>query len=212
MQYVKLCVPVALLLSTAIAHAVQEDSLYVGVDYTNTISQYEQSSDHYGFQLKYKDYLANNLHGVNPYVGMHFGKYLSTEFGYFRSEDKKKSFTSSNPDVDPSDTLMSSKIRMGFYHVDVLGHLPLTEKLSALASIGVVKARSTLKSSSYSLELSDASSTDTTWRVGVGARYAMTDHLGMRVMAHYMQPHFEEAGYSVVRNMMQFSAGIYYSL
>ncbi len=187
------------------------DSPYIGVDYMYTMIQYDKASDQQGFRIKYRDLLANDLHGVSPHIGMQFGEYLGTEFGYFRTQNKRKSYTSSNVNLNPPDTLINSTSHMSGYHADVIGHFPISDSVSALGSVGLIKARTKIKVSLYSSDLSDANPSDLTWRVGAGLRLNAYHNVGLRLMAHYMQPHFEDSGYSVAKDVLQFNAGMDFS-
>ncbi len=204
-----------LLASCVIPHArssAQDDSPYLGMDYLATVYQYDESSNHLGFKVKYRDLLANHLHGLNPHVGMQFGKYLGTELGYFRTVDKLKSYTSNEIDVDPSDTLGNSRTHLSGYHADILGHVPMSDSISLLGSVGAVQAKMKIKLSVYSTDFHDANPRDRTWRLGIGALYKASEHLNVRFMLHYMQPHFEDAGYSVVKDLVQVNLGVNYTL
>lgn len=116
----------------------------------------------------------------SPYVGLQINKYLAVEGGYSRSTTEDK-----NISLFGNDAKFSS--RSHAYTLDALLSLPMTSdnKFNLLGDVGA--ARETTKTSTSGTGFMDGSNsnTDTTWRVGAGAQYALTDNVAGRVLVRY---------------------------
>ncbi|MET0963425.1 MAG: outer membrane beta-barrel protein [Noviherbaspirillum sp.] len=115
--------------------------------------------------------------GAKIFGGYQFNRYLALEGGYFSLG--KFGYTATTL---PAGTL-SGDIKVQGLNLDVVGILPLTDKLSAFARAGVTHAQARDNFSSTGLvnrPSSSPSKRDTNYKFGVGVQYAVTDRLELR--------------------------------
>lgn len=118
--------------------------------------------------------------GYKLFGGYQFNSYLALEGGYF--DLGEFSFTST---TQPPGTF-NGKIELRGVNLDVVGFVPITEKFSAFARIGVnyAEARDKFNGTGSVHVLSpNAKERDTNPKVGAGLQYAFTDKLAMRLEA-----------------------------
>lgn len=109
--------------------------------------------------------------------GYQFNRYLALEGGYFNLG--KFGYTAS---TSPAGSL-SGQIKLQGLNLDVVGILPLTDKLSAFGRVGVIYAQARDNFSSTGLvtrPVSSARESDTGYKFGAGAQYAFTDRMAVR--------------------------------
>ena len=161
---------------------------YVGADYVYTAVDYEAGLD---------SFLDDGLHGVSPYAGLQFNKYVGAEVSYLRTEEAKKNPT----------TGVDGKVRLSGYALDVVGTLPVTadESVALLGSVGVGRydAKASISGPGGSIGGSD---NDTGYRVGVGAQYQINPCWGVRAMARYIDVDFD----GLTDNLVQGTLGVNY--
>lgn len=172
----------ALLAAAGVAHA--DIRPYVGADYVYTKADYASGLD---------SFLDDGLHGVSPYAGLQFNKYVGAEVSYLRTEEGKKSPVAG----------VTGKSRVSGYALDVVGTLPVTadESVALLGSVGV--GRYDAKASINGVGGSDE---DTGYRLGVGAQYQINPCWGVRAMARYIDVEFD----GVTDNLVQGTLGVNY--
>ena len=118
--------------------------------------------------------------GYKLFGGYQFNKHFALEGGYF--DLGNFDFTAN---TIPLGTL-EGKIKLKGLNLDLVGFLPLTEKLSAFGRVGAnyAEAKDTFNGTGFVNVLSpSAKERDTNLKLGVGLQYAFTDSLAMRVEA-----------------------------
>lgn len=119
----------------------------------------------------------NRDRGFKIYGGYQVNKYFALEGGYF--DLGRYSFAATTV---PTGTLDGS-IKIRGLNLDVVGTVPITEKFSAFARVGVnyAQARDTFSGTGAVQVLNpNPSKRDTNLKLGVGVQYAFTDALAMR--------------------------------
>ena len=118
--------------------------------------------------------------GYKVYGGYELNQHLSIEGGYFDLGDFQFNH------ITVPDGLLKTNMQVRGLNLDVVGHLPLSEKLSAFARIGVTYALTqdtftgTGAANVLGGKLSDR---DTFPKVGLGLQYALNDSWAMRLEA-----------------------------
>lgn len=118
--------------------------------------------------------------GYKIFGGYQFGKYFAVEGGYF--DLGKFGYTATTV---PAGTLTGS-IKLKGINLDLVGTLPLTEKLSALARVGAnyAEANDTFSGTGAVNVLNpNPSKRDTNYKYGVGLQYAFNEAFAMRAEA-----------------------------
>lgn len=118
--------------------------------------------------------------GYKLYGGYKFNKNFALEGGYF--DLGKFGFTATTV---PAGTLNGS-IKLRGFNMDAVGILPITQKLSALARVGVnyAEARDTFSGTGAVNVLNPSpSERDVNYKYGLGMQYDFTESLGMRIEA-----------------------------
>ncbi len=118
--------------------------------------------------------------GYKLFGGYQINKYIAVEGGYF--DLGQSGFVATTVPVGT----LSGTIKVKGLNLDLVGTLPITDKFSAFARVGVnrAEAEDTFTGTGRVRALnSNPSKTDTNYKYGVGLRYAMTDALGVRVEA-----------------------------
>ena len=119
--------------------------------------------------------------GYKLFGGYKFNKNFALEGGYF--DLGKFGFTATTV---PAGTLTGS-IRLKGINLDAVGTLPITEKFSAFARVGLnyAEAKDNFTSTGAAPVQTNPnpSKRDTNYKVGLGLQYALTESLGMRVEA-----------------------------
>ncbi len=168
----------ALLAATGAAQA--QVGPYIGADYVYSAVDYADDNG---------DYLEDKLHGVSPYVGVQISDYVGVEASYLKTEKAEKDFAPG----------ARSKVSMEGYGIDVVGTLPLTEDngVALLASAGVGRYEAKV-STNTPIGNGSGSDKDTGYRAGLGAQFQLTDNLGVRAMARYIDVDFDDVADHVV--------------
>jgi OOP family OmpA-OmpF porin len=118
--------------------------------------------------------------GYKIYGGYQFNQHISIESGYFDLGDFQFNH------ITVPDGLLKTNMQVRGINFDVVGHLPLSEKLSAFARLGVTYALTqdtftgTGAANVLGGKLSDR---DTFPKAGLGLQYAFNDSWAMRVEA-----------------------------
>ncbi len=118
--------------------------------------------------------------GYKMFGGYQFNKNFSLEGGYFDLGDF--SFTAATLPAG----MLNGKIKVRGLNFDVVGFLPITEKLSAFARVGLNYAEtkdSFSGTGAVSVAKSSAKERQLNPKVGVGLQYAFTEAFAMRVEA-----------------------------
>jgi len=118
--------------------------------------------------------------GFKAFGGYQFNRYFAVEGGYF--ELGKFGFTST---TIPAGTLTNTMKVKGL-NLDAVGILPITEKWSALARIGIQHARTKdvfTGTGAVVVASPSAKESDTNYKFGVGVQYDFSESLGMRAEA-----------------------------
>jgi hypothetical protein len=161
----------ALVAVAGTAHA--EMRPYVGADYVYTHADYNRNID---------DVADDGLHGVNPYAGLQFNKYVGAEIGYLHTQTGKKEPVAG----------IDTKMRLKGWSADLVGTYPVTadESLALLGTVGV--GRYSAKGSVDVPGVATFTDTekDTALRLGVGAQYQINPCWGVRAMARWIDADF----------------------
>ena len=118
--------------------------------------------------------------GFKFFGGYQFNRYFALEGGYF--DLGKFGFTSMTL---PSGSL-NGNIRLRGLDFDVVGFLPITEKLSAFGRVGLIYAQARdnfTGTGAVNVLVPNPSQRATNYKFGVGLQYALTQSLGMRLEA-----------------------------
>lgn len=118
--------------------------------------------------------------GYKAYIGYQFTPYLGIEGGYFDLGDFKFLATT-NPE-----TVFTVKTDQKGWNLDLVGILPMTDALSALARVGVTRNRNEAGFSSNALlDTTNYQSRDifTRYKVGFGLQHDLSDALTIRLEA-----------------------------
>ena len=170
---------------------------YVGLDYVYS----NASTNDFVVQdvLVGKDLYENKFNSVNINVGASVNNYFDIEAFYQNSAKEKGDelylFDSSN--------FYTDKIETSFYAygIDTIGHLPVKEKFSAIASLGL---------GMYEFEMSGFGMTvkkdGIGVRLGAGIQYDINKHFAFRGMARHVFLNMNS-----VDNMTEFSFGLKYN-
>jgi OmpA-OmpF porin, OOP family len=118
--------------------------------------------------------------GGKVFIGRQFNRYLGMELGYFNLGKFGWQTTTS-----PAGTL-AGELRVQGANLDVVGTLPLTPSLAALARVGGTYARTRSEYSStgvVSVLNTSPSERKTQLKLGLGMQYAFNDYFQMRAEA-----------------------------
>lgn len=127
-------------------------------------------------------YLDHNTidSGYKLYGGYQINRYLSVEGGYFDLGEHQFHH------ITTPDGLLTNNMKFRGFNVDVVGYLPVTEKLSAFARLGANYALTqdtftgTGAANALAGKLHDR---DTFGKAGVGLQYKFSESIAMRVEA-----------------------------
>lgn len=169
---------------------------YVGLDYAYTDASV--ADDIYGLS---DDYYETNFNSGVINAGTKIGDYFGVEAFYQKSGDEKGKKIGIL-DFDGK-TLATDKITTSFdaYGLDLMGYIPVTDKLEAIASIGAANYNFEMEGFGISLEEESLGV-----RGGLGLQYNINDNLAVRGMARYVYLEMDEVDY-----LTEFTAGIRYS-
>lgn len=185
---------VAALLSSQ-ANAV-EFKPYIGLDYA--YSDVSATDQIYGVP---DDYYETDFNSGVINAGTKIGDYFGVEAFYQKSgEEKGKSVRV----IDAYDRVIAEgKIKTNFdaYGLDLMGYIPVTDKLDAIASVGAGQYEFEIEGLGYSF-----SEDGLGVRGGLGLQYNFNDHVAVRGMARYVHLDMDEVDY-----LTEFTAGIRYS-
>ena len=175
----------SLLISTSALAEEQSNNIYVGLDYGMMNVEFDSETS---------PFFEDSFKTLSPYVGVNVNNNFAVELGYLHSSDEDKAVGSGSTELSIS----------GFY-LDGVGKYDVTEKLTALGSVGVARLKAEVSANGAGGSLT-ADETETSLRFGAGAEYALTDKLNARGMIRYM-----DTGFDGVDNAMQYTVGVNYS-
>lgn len=174
-----------LVATTAVAEEQSTPKAYVGLDYGMMSVEFDSTTSSF-----YED----SFKTISPYVGVNLTDNFAVEAGYLRSSTENKTVGSG-----------STELKFKGFYLDAVGKYDVTEKLTALGSVGVARLKAEVSATGSGGSLS-ADETETSLRFGAGAEYALTDNLNARGMVRYM-----DTGFSGVDNAMQYTVGVNYN-
>jgi OmpA-OmpF porin, OOP family len=122
--------------------------------------------------------------GGKVFVGRQFNRYLGLELGYFNLGKFGWQTTTTSPGTSLG--TLTGEIRPQGVNLDVVGSLPLTTNLSALARVGATYARTRSEySSTGAITVLNRSPSErkTQLKLGLGLQYAFNDYFQMRAEA-----------------------------
>lgn len=161
---------------------------YIGLDAGIVNAQYGSIS---GVNL---DAIAEERFKVlNPYVGVELNDKLALELGYFRTSEEDKDLGT-----------VTTSIRFSGIHLDAVGSLPVNDKLDVLGTVGLAHVKAEIGASGT--VTGSGSDTEIAPRVGIGARYALSDKVSARAMLRYTKTDFD----GEVDGLMQYGVGVAY--
>lgn len=169
---------------------------YVGLDYAYTDASV--ADDIYGLS---DDYYETSFNSGVINAGTKIGDYFGVEAFYQNSADEKGKRINI---IDyKGNTLASGKITTSFdaYGLDLMGYIPVTDKVEAIASLGAAHYNFEMKGFGLSDEEESLGV-----RGGLGLQYNINDNLAVRGMARYVYLDMDEVDY-----LTEFTAGVRYS-
>ena len=185
MKFKKLSAFISILSFTSLASSLvhaDESGWYIGGNIGQSrahLNEQKIANDVIPFPNTYLDH--NTIDGgYKVYGGYELNPRLSIEGGYFDLGDFQFNHTTA------PDGLLRTNMQVRGINLDLVGHLPLSEKLSAFARLGVTYALTqdtftgTGAANVLGGKLSDR---DTFPKVGLGLQYAFNDSWAMRVEA-----------------------------
>jgi len=128
--------------------------------------------------------------GGNVYIGARFYKYIGLEFGYVGTGNLSKTTTfapgSTFFTTPVGGTSVTYKLGVNGWHLNVLGYLPVGNCTDLILSAGYATLKTRLKQTiPFTMRL-DGPHRGLA-RVGLGAQYQVTDFVGIRALAYWMQ-------------------------
>lgn len=117
----------------------------------------------------------NDFSSLNFNIGAKLHQNFGLE-GYYQKSAKEEGKLATN-------VYMIDRIETSFdaYGIDVMGYLPVNDKLNAIGSIGLGRYEFTLKGFGDKLSESGAG-----YRFGLGGEYNFNEHFALRAMARYV--------------------------
>lgn len=195
MNTIKLALLSALSLTAINAQALElTPKPYVGAELGAMAVDYTTESG-----VDYSNFYANQLTSLSAHAGLELNERLAIEAGYINSAEKSKDFTIGA-------NSLSSDIKLTGFYVDVIGKHPLTDSVKALASVGItqLKADATYTNNGTGATVS-TDEDSTSFRVGLGAEYKVSDNIDVRGTVRYM-----DTGIDVVESALQYAVGVNY--
>ena len=171
------------------ANAVElEVKPYVGLDYVYSMSDIDKID---GVKLFEED-----LNAFAFSAGAKLHQNFGIEMFYQKSEEGEKKFVNGKT----NDEYQS-------YGLDLVGYLPVTEKLDLIGSLGIGYYDVDIKLKVNAPAVSgDGDDQGAGYRLGFGAQYNFTENWGARLMARYVDIDIDG-----VDNMVDLTAGVRYS-
>lgn len=184
----KILLPVFLILLTDSAYAMETTSNdngfffkpYIGADYDYTHARYQGG----GTQIA-----EDNLNGGDIHIGVRLHKYLGAEASYFQTEQAGKS--------NVLGTGINTTVQLKGETFDIMGYLPVYNKLELIGTGGVSSLKATLALKGVGGHLSE-SQTEIKGRIGAGAQYWLTDNINIRGIVRYQGADFSGSVNNVV--------------
>ena len=178
----KLLLTSMIILSAVSAHAGDIKPV-LGIDYT-----YSDIGLKNGWEYVAED----KYNSFNLSAGFKSGKYVGMEAFFQHSGKKDGAYTIYGP------------IQTSFYAIgsDVIGYLPIQEKLNLLGSIGFGYYNVTAELAGY-----EESENGLGIRLGAGVQYDLTNNIALRSIARYVKP----VGFDTMDDIMEISTGIHFS-
>lgn len=148
---------------------------YIGAEYQYTHVNYGSAID---------GILDDSLHGGAINIGARVHRNLGVEVGYMATQNGEED--------NVRGTAIDSKTSMRGFTVDVMGYLPVGERMELIGTAGLVHLRSEVELSAPGFGVATADNTDTNGRVGVGAQYWLSDNLNLRGLVRYQQTDYND--------------------
>ena len=189
------CVSIAFLLP-CLAHASEPSGWYVGGAVGS--SKYDASKSNLDSSVKtvvaiavpgfsatnFSSNLSNNKTGYKLQLGYQFNPYLAVEGGYVDLDNVNYS---SNFSVGLGSGTFKTSLRSSGWNTNIVGALPVSEKLSLLGKVGFIDAKvettfgGTATVGGVTTPISFSTSS-TKWKpvYGLGASYSITNNIAVR--------------------------------
>ena len=185
---------------------------YIGIDVGTQKIKFSDSED--------EDYFKDSTKSISGIIGARINKHFGIEAYYQQSsEEEKKQRESYNGFYDDAEYKYSLSYKS--YGADLIGYIPVSQEFEILAALGIgqYNFEGKLKSSepySYqngnyyehgtitSTEKKDFDSLGV--RIGLGAKYNITDHIALRGMFRYIKMMDDD----YIKDLMEASLGIQY--
>lgn len=187
--------------TTALASAAQAQEFtfnpYVGLEISRLSVNYQTFNAAPGVSVDGDEIFADSFNVINPVVGADLNKHLAVELGYLQTSAESESLSA----VD------RTKLKMKGFHVDVLGKYPVSDKFELLGSVGVARLEADINAilPTAGAQIS-GDEKDTAWRLGVGAKFNLTQNWALRGMVRYMSVDFDDS----VDDLIQYGVGVVY--
>lgn len=163
---------VACLLSANQVQAAMNMTPYVGMDYVYSDMDMNNGKE---------DKLENKFNSLAINTGVKFNEYVGLEAYYQQSDTEKKHGNNS---------------RFYSYGADVMGYLPVSEKVDLIGSLGLGQ---------YEFR-AGGDEDEIGYRIGLGAQYSFNDNWAARAMVREVLLDSD-----TMDNMLEFNAGVRYS-
>lgn len=159
----------------------------VGMDYTYSNADIEKVDGINAFK--------NSLNSGAINAGIKFNRYMGIEAFYQQSENGTKTVLND----------IKTKSKFDAYGADVIGYMPVHDKIDLLGSVGLAQYETNATIMDYS-EVAKASEDGLGVRFGLGAQYNVTENWGLRAMARYNWLDLDN-----VNHITELSAGVRYT-
>lgn len=161
---------------------------YVGVDLQRSKVSYPDNGD----------LIAQNyLDGLNVYAGIRPWHNFGIEAGFFQTEHASKN--------DVLGLGINTSVRINGLTLDGMGYLPVSKdgKFELIGSAGIVNSKVDLALNGAGGAL-DSSERETSWRLGGGAQYHLTEKVAVHALVHYQKADFDDD----LNNIITASVGV----
>ncbi len=169
---------------------------YMGLDYVYSDAGMKDNAD-VVYETKYNSFKFD--------LGAKLNKNFGLEVFYQQSgEEDKKHATAS---ILGANAEISTEFKA--YGVDVIGYLPLTDKLEGLGSVGFAKYDFEAEYNLIGVAKEKQDEDNVGIRLGLGLQYNLTDNVAVNGMARYVK--IDDSDSDVVEDITEFSIGARYS-
>ncbi|QUJ66165.1 outer membrane beta-barrel protein [Photobacterium sp. GJ3] len=200
----KKTLPLAMLITGIASFSAQAES-YLGASLgQSSIKSVEIQGRAFGMSGSQSYDASESMLSGSLFAGYNFNPYLGVEFTV--------------GGMDAIDDAYLSVGDMMYFALQPKLSLPLTDAFSVYAKAGIARfsAEFIANNGAYGYSgYTTVSTSDTTLMAGLGAEYALTEHLRIRASWDYMKPeleliHVADASLSVEPEFQQFSVGLSY--